>query len=79
MIGGFADIDRQVNYDHLLVVISARRGSIYDSSFEKLPAQLSKYFSNNSLIVLYPRPVKGEPRMPSLSLIQEMRRSITRR
>ena len=39
----------QVNYDHLLVVISARRGSIsYDSSFEKLPAQLSKYFSNNS-------------------------------
>ena len=51
----------QVNYDHLLVVMSARRGSIsYDSSFEKLPAQLSKYFSNNSLIVLYPDQL-GEP------------------
>ena len=51
----------QVDYDHLLVVISARRGSIsYDSSFEKLPAQLSKYFSNNSLIVLYPDQL-GEP------------------
>ena len=51
----------QVNYDHLLVVISARRGSIsYDSSFEKLPAQLGKYFSNNSLIVLYPDQL-GEP------------------
>ena len=51
----------QVNYDHLLVVISARRGSIsYDSSFEELPAQLSKYFSNNSLIVLYPDQL-GEP------------------
>ena len=51
----------QVNYDHLLVVISARRGSIsYDSSFEKLPAQFSKYFSNNSLIVLYPDQL-GEP------------------
>ena len=51
----------QVNYDHLLVVISARRGSIsYDSYFEKLPAQLSKYFSNNSLIVLYPDQL-GEP------------------
>ncbi len=51
----------QVNYDHLLVMISARRGSIsYDSSFEKLPAQLSKYFSNNSLIVLYPDQL-GEP------------------
>ena len=32
----------QVNYDHLLVVISARRGSIsYDSSFEKLEMRRS--------------------------------------
>jgi len=45
----------QVNYDHLLVVVTARRGSIsYDPSFERLPMQLGKYFSNNSLIVLYP-------------------------
>lgn len=51
----------QVNYDHLLVVISARRGSIsYDTSFERLPGQLGKYFSNNSLIVLYPDQF-GEP------------------
>ena len=51
----------QVNYDHLLVVISARRGSIsYDSSFEKLPNQLGKYFTNNSLIVLYPDQL-GDP------------------
>ena len=51
----------QVNYDHLLVVISARRGSIsYDSSFERLPGQLGKYFTNNSLIVLYPDQI-GEP------------------
>lgn len=45
----------QVNYDHLFVVISARRGSIsYDTSFEKLPAQISKYFANNSLLLLIP-------------------------
>ena len=45
----------QVNYDHLLVIVSARPGSIsYDTSFERLPGQLSKYFANNSLIVLYP-------------------------
>lgn len=51
----------QVNYDHLLVVISARRGSIsYDSSFEKLPGQLGRYFTNNSLIVLYPDQL-GDP------------------
>lgn len=51
----------QVNYDHLLVIISARRGSIsYDSAFERLPSQLGKYFSNNSYIVLYPDQL-GEP------------------
>jgi Kef-type K+ transport system membrane component KefB/nucleotide-binding universal stress UspA family protein len=45
----------QVNYDHLLVIVSARRGSLsYDPSFEKLPVQLGRYFSNNSFIVLYP-------------------------
>ncbi|WP_297272223.1 cation:proton antiporter [uncultured Bacteroides sp.] len=51
----------QVNYDHLLIIISARRGSIsYDSSFEKLPSQISRYFANNSLIVLYPDQL-GDP------------------
>ena len=51
----------QVNYDHLLVVISARRGSIsYDPSFDRLPSQLGKYFANNSLIILYPDQF-GEP------------------
>ena len=51
----------QVNYDHLLVIISSRRGSIsYDPAFERLPVQLGKYFANNSLIVLYPDQL-GEP------------------
>ncbi len=51
----------QVNYDHLLVIVSARRGSIsYDSSFERLPMQVSKYFNNNSIMLLYPGQ-KGDP------------------
>ena len=51
----------QVNYDHLLVVVSARRGSIsYDSAFERLPGQLGKYFTNTSIVVLYPDQI-GEP------------------
>ena len=51
----------QVNYDHLLVVVSARRGSIsYDSAFERLPGQLGKYFANTSIVVLYPDQI-GEP------------------
>lgn len=55
------NLTQVVNDDHLLVIISARRGSIsYDSSFEKIPSQISKYFVNNSLIVLYPDQL-GEP------------------
>ena len=45
----------QVNFDHLLVIVSARRGFIsYDPAFERLSSQISKYFNNNSLMVLYP-------------------------
>jgi len=48
-------LTNQVNFDHLLVIVTARKGSIsYDPSFERLPSQLSKYFSNNSLLVIYP-------------------------
>lgn len=51
----FMMLSAAVNYDHLLVVVSARRGSIsYNKSLDNLPAQLSKYFANNSLILLYP-------------------------
>ena len=45
----------QVNYDHLLVIVSARPGAIsYRPAFERLPAQISKYFANNSLVLLFP-------------------------
>ena len=57
----------QVSYDHLLVIVSARKGSIsYDSSFEKLPTLLAKYFANNSLVVVYPDQL-GEPDVLSFS------------
>lgn len=48
-------LTNQVNYDHLLVIVSARRGSIsYNPLFEALPMQISKYFNNNSLMLLFP-------------------------
>ena len=54
-------ITGQVNFDHLLVIVSARRGSIsYDSSFERLPMLISRYFNNNSIMLLYPDQ-KGDP------------------
>ncbi|MDO4949807.1 MAG: cation:proton antiporter, partial [Bacteroidales bacterium] len=45
----------QVAYDHMLIIVSARPGSIsYQASFELLPIQISKYFANNSLMMIYP-------------------------
>lgn len=52
----------QVNYDHLFVVVSSRKGSIsYQPSFERLPSQISKYFANNSLLIVYPDQLGDDP------------------
>ena len=51
----------QVNFDHMLVIVSARKGSIsYQSSFEELPNQITRYFSDNSLMLIYPDQL-GDP------------------
>lgn len=42
--------------DDLLVVISARQGSLsYNSDIESMPAFLSRYFSRHNLLIIYPR------------------------
>lgn len=52
----------QVSYDHLFVVVSSRKGSIsYQTSFERLPSQISKYFANNSLLIVYPDQLGDDP------------------
>ena len=46
---------QQVNDDHLLVIITARKGTVsYKPSFEYLPREVEQYFSTCSLIILYP-------------------------
>ena len=51
----------QISYDSLLVIVSARKGSIsYQTSFENLPDQITKYFSDNSLLLVYPDQL-GDP------------------
>ena len=53
----------QVNYDHLFIVVSARRGTIsYQSALEELPHLLSRYFNDSSLVVIYPDQY-GDPEM----------------
>ena len=54
-------ISNKVAYDHLMVIVSARRGAIsYQPSFEELPDQITKYFANNSLMLIYPDQL-GDP------------------
>ena len=51
----FERIAKDMHHSHLAVVVCARRGSLsYNTSFEKLPSQMAKNFSANSLIVIYP-------------------------
>ena len=51
----------KVAYDHLMVIVSARKGALsYQASFEELPDQIAKYFSNSSLMLIYPDQL-GDP------------------
>lgn len=44
-----------LSFDHLFVLVSARRGTTsWQPSFDNLPAQLTKYFMGNSLMIIYP-------------------------
>ena len=41
--------------DHLFVVITARKGTVsYKSALERLPDELTRYFSGKNLIILFP-------------------------
>ena len=51
----FPALRHELSPDHLLVVVTARKGSIsYQSSFAKLPHQLQTDFADNSLMLIYP-------------------------
>lgn len=71
-------LTREVDYDHLLVIVSARVGFIsYQPSFERISMQVSKYFSNNSVMLLYPDQY-GDP-LESVSLFSPSVHTSTRR
>lgn len=51
----FPALRHELKSDQLLVVVTARRGSIsYQKSFAKLPQQLEKDFAHVSLMLIYP-------------------------
>lgn len=53
-------VTENLSFDHLFVLVSARRGSLsWQPAFDNLPTQLMKYFSNNSLMIIYPEQFDG--------------------
>lgn len=56
-----ANLSDGVADDHLFVVITARKGTIsYKSALERLPEELTTYFSGKSLMIIFPDQY-GEP------------------
>lgn len=52
----FTAIEKEVLTDDLLILISARKGSVsYFSPLDALPAKIEKHFEINTRIVVYPR------------------------
>lgn len=51
----FLVISRSLSKDDLLVIVNARRNTLsYDKHLEKLPQQLTKYFNENNVLILFP-------------------------
>ena len=57
----FLILSRELKQNDFFVIISSRKEhSSYNEYLEKLPYYLSKYFTNNSFIILYPHQVSIE-------------------
>ena len=51
----FEVVSGYLNEDDLLIIVSARRGSIsFNETMESLPPRLERYFPDNSIILIYP-------------------------
>ena len=51
----FPQLVQQVNDDHLLVVLTARKGTVsYKSVFEKMPQELKQHYHQQNLMIIFP-------------------------
>ncbi|OJV19742.1 MAG: sodium:proton antiporter [Dyadobacter sp. 50-39] len=56
----FLIFSRELKIDDLFIIVSARKNSVsYLSQLEKLPAYLSNYFHEQSLILIYPKQLES--------------------
>ena len=45
----------QISNDHMLVVVTARKGTVsYKTALERLPEELTKFFSGTNLMIIFP-------------------------
>lgn len=62
-----AKIADQVNDDHLLIIVCARKDSVsYRPSFEHIPEQVEQYFPSVSLMMIFPDQYAEDKQAPSL-------------
>jgi hypothetical protein len=56
----FLIFSREVKRDDLFIIIASRRGYLsYTPNFEKLPKYLTKYFADDSYIIVYPKQIEN--------------------
>jgi hypothetical protein len=59
-----------IQKDHLFVVVTARRGTIsYKNALDRLPDELTKYFSGTNLMIIFPDQY-GEQKEDSMSFTE---------
>jgi Kef-type K+ transport system membrane component KefB len=52
----FLILSKEIQSDDLLIVISARKGSVsYNLELDNIPSKLERYFDNNNKIIVYPQ------------------------
>jgi len=45
----------QISNDHMFVVVTARKGTVsYKTALERLPEELTKFFSGTNLMIIFP-------------------------
>ncbi len=51
----FINLAKDISNDHMLVVITARQGTVsYKPVFERLPLELHRHFNKNNLMIVFP-------------------------
>lgn len=66
----FLIFSREVKKDDLFIVVSSRKGQVsYNPSLSKLPYFMSRYFMDNSFIMLYPQQLESDAQVQNVQYV----------